>query len=157
MKAIFKLFIFSIFIIACNQSNQKTSEKKEETVLTNELFGELEALLKVFPDFDFGDQESVDFKYKSRIIENQFETITIAGIKVEAPVTLAGEFISASEVLHRITNVFIEQGFTHDEFNDSENCSFYTNENMVIQICSIAGENKLLTDKIKIVIKFGFI
>jgi len=154
MKTILKLFIFSIFIIACNQ---KGSEKKEETVLTNELFGELEALLKVFPDFDFGDQESVDFTYKSRIFEDQFETITVAGIKVEAPVTLAGDFISATDVIHRITNVFIEQGFIHDEFNDSENCSFYTNENMVIQICNTAGDNELLTDEIKIVIKFGFI
>lgn len=157
MKTILKLFIFSIFIIACNQSNQKVSDKKEETVLTNELFGELEALLKVFPDFDFGNLEPIDFTYKSIIIEDQFETITIAGIKVEAPVTLAGEFVNASDVINRITKVFIEQGFIHDEFNDSGNCSFYTNENMVIQICNTAGDNELLTDEIKIVIKFGFI
>jgi len=157
MKTILKLLIFSILIIACNQNNRQPSEKKEETVLTNDLFSELENLLSVFPDFDFGDQESVDFTYKSQIFDDQFETITIAGIKVEAPITLAGEFINASDVIHRITNVFTEQSFIHDEYNDSENCSFYTNENMVIQICSIEENKDLDTSKIKIVIKFGFI
>ncbi|OFX84221.1 MAG: hypothetical protein A2W99_00400 [Bacteroidetes bacterium GWF2_33_16] len=124
---------------------------------TDELIGGMEDLLKVFPDFDFGSQEPVDFQYKVKIIEDQYETFTIAGIGVKSTIRLAGEFINAEDVISRITGVVLEQGFKPDKLNDSENCKAYKDENMVVKICTKETRSEQDYGELNIVINFGFI
>ncbi len=124
---------------------------------TDELLGGMEDLLKVFPDFDFGSQEPVDFTYKLKIFEDQYETVTIAGIGVKTTVKLAGEFINATDVLNQIKGVILEQGFKHDKLNDSENCSAYIGEKMVIKICATETKTDEMGGEVSVVINFGFI
>lgn len=124
---------------------------------TDELFGGMEDLLKVFPDFDFSNQEPVDFTYKSETFENQYETITISGIGVKTSVKLGGDFITADDVINRITNVFLEQGFKPDILNNSENCNTYISENMVFMICVIETHTNEFGGEMNMAINFGFI
>lgn len=124
---------------------------------TDELFGGMEDLLKVFPDFDFSNQEPVDFTYKSEVFENHYETITISGIGVKTSVKLEGEFITADDVINRITNVFLEQGFKPDILNNSENCNTYISENMVFMICVTETQPNEFGGEMNLAINFGFI
>jgi hypothetical protein len=124
---------------------------------TDELLGGMEDLLKVFPDFDFGSQEPVDFTYKLKIFEDQYETVTIAGIGVNTIVKLAGEFINATDVLNQIKGVILEQGFKPDKINDSENCSAFIGEKMVIKICTTETKTDEMGGEVNVIINFGFI
>jgi len=124
---------------------------------TDELIGGMEDLLKVFPDFDFGSQEPVDFTYKLKIFEDEYETVTIAGIGVKSTVKLAGEFINPADVISRIAGVVIEQGFKPDKLNDSDNCNAYIGENMVVKICTTETHTNQEYGELNIVINFGFI
>lgn len=144
----------SIFL---NNGTIKLKYYTEKTNHTNELFTELEELLKVFPELDFGDQIPVDFTYNSKTFDDKYETLTIAGIKIETNVILAGEFVNASDVVNKISNVLTEQGFTLDELNVSEVCSTYTNESLIVQICSSETNNNEIPKEINIIINFGFI
>jgi hypothetical protein len=124
---------------------------------TDELIGGMDDLLKVFPDFDFGSQEPVDFTYKLKVFEDQYETVTIAGIGVKTTVKLAGEFINAGDVFSRITGVILEQGFKPDKINDSDSCNAFIGEKMVIKICSTETKTDEMGGELNIVINFGFI
>lgn len=124
---------------------------------TDQLIGEVESLLEVFPDFDYGNQEPVDFTYKLKVSENQFDIITIKGFGVKSKVMLAGEFLSASDVLNPIYSVLIEQGFVNDKDNNTENCKVYCEKNMVVEICSIENHISEFEGELEITVNFGFI
>jgi len=132
-------------------------EKTDLSNHTDELFVGMEDLLKVFPDFDFSNQEPVDFTYKLKIFDNEYETITIAGIGVKTKIILGTDFITVDDVINRITNVFLEQGFKPDKLNDSENCNTYISENMVFMICVTETQPNEFGGEMNMEINFGFI
>jgi hypothetical protein len=128
-------------------------EKTDFSNHTEELFVGMEDFLAVFPDFDFADQRPVDFIYKVKVIEDQYEPTNIEGIGVITNVPLGGDFITADDVMKSIANVIREQGFTPDPQNDSENCRAFMNENMVVMVRTSENEPNNLTMEIN----FGFI
>ena len=131
--------------------------QKNNSNNTEIMFVELESLLRVFPEFDLSKHDPIDFTYKIEIFDGQFETITISGIKIETSVKLAGDFLHPSDVLEKISSVLIEQGFEIDKNNYSENCESYTNENMVVLVCSSEIINEGSQNTLNLIVKFGFI
>ncbi|MGE0088376.1 MAG: hypothetical protein AB7S50_02750 [Bacteroidales bacterium] len=143
----------SLILDKGNYILKKQIEKTDFSNHTEELIVGMEDFLAVFPDFDFADQKPVDFIYQAKVVEDQYEPISIEGIGVVTTVPLGGDFITADDVMKSIANVIREQGFTPDPQNESENCRAFINENMVVMVRTSENEPNKLTMEIT----FGFI